>query len=151
MQGSKETYMRVLVGILFAVALSGCEPMGRFPGGTLTGDLKPPPNDWAVMANVETVQLEVTPENPYSVNLWVVNVGSRLYIAAGGGETRWSKQILVEPQVRVRIDHDIYALRAMLVENHSELEEVRQAYLEKYAMASTDSQFNDSLVFRLDR
>ena len=104
-----------------------------------------------MVEEIETVQLETNPDDPYSVNLWVVNLDSGLYIAAGGGETRWSKQISIDPKVRLRINHKIYELRASSVDNNEELEEVRRAYLDKYAMESDSAQFNDSRVFRLDQ
>lgn len=143
--------MRAFVGILIVVLLSGCDPMGPLPGGALTGEVTTPPDNWALLAETETVQLETNPDDPYSVNLWVVSVESRLYIAAGGGETKWSTHFSTDPNVRLRIDRNIYELRASPVDNHQELEEVRLAYVDKYAMKSDSPQFDDSRVFRLDR
>lgn len=143
--------MRVFVSIVFIVALTGCDPMGPLPGGALAGEVTTPPDDWAMIEEIETVQLETNPDDPYSVNLWVVSLDSGLYIAAGGGETRWSKQITIDPEVRLRINHKIYELRASSVDDNEELEEVRRAYVDKYAMESDSAQFNDSRVFRLDQ
>ena len=143
--------MRAFVSIVVIVALTGCDPMGPLPGGALAGEVNTLPDDWAMVEEIETVQLETNPDDPYSVNLWVVNLDSGLYIAAGGGETRWSKQISIDPKVRLRINHKIYELRASSVDNNEELEEVRRAYLDKYAMESDSAQFNDSRVFRLDQ
>ncbi len=143
--------MRACVGILIVVILSGCDPLGPLPGGALTGEAKTPPDDWTALAEIETIQLETNPDDPYSVNLWVVSVESRLYIAAGGGETKWSAHFSTDPNVRLRIDPNIYELRATPVDNHKELDEVRQAYVDKYAMKSDSPQFDDSTVFRLDR
>ena len=136
--------MRAFVSIVVIVALTGCDPMGPLPGGALAGDLNTLPDDWAMVEEIETVQLETNPDDPYSVNLWVVSLDSGLYIAAGGGETRWSKQISIDPEVRLRINHKIYELRASSVDNNEELEEVRRAYVDKYAMESDSAQFNDS-------
>ena len=143
--------MRAFVSIVVIVALTGCDPMGPLPGGALAGEVNTLPDDWAMVEEIETVQLETNPDDPYSVNLWVVSLDSGLYIAAGGGETRWSKQISIDPKVRLRINHKIYELRASSVDNNEELEEVRRAYLDKYAMESDSAQFNDSRVFRLDQ
>ncbi len=143
--------MRVFVSIVVIVALTGCDPMGPLPGGALAGEVNTLPDDWAMVEDIETVQLETNPDDPYSVNLWVVSLDSGLYIAAGGGETRWSKQISIDSNVRLRINHKIYELRASSVDNNEELEEVRRAYLDKYAMESDSAQFNDSRVFRLDQ
>lgn len=143
--------MRAFVGIVVIVALTGCDPMGPLPGGALAGEVKTPPDDWAMIEEIETVQLETNPDDPYSVNLWVVSLDSELYIAAGGGETRWSKHISIDPKVRLRINHKIYELRASSVDDNEELEEVRRAYVDKYAMESDSAQFNDSRVFRLDQ
>ena len=143
--------MRALVGILIALTLAGCDPMGPLPGGSLAGEVKTPPDDWSVLAKIETVQLETNPDDPYSVNLWVVSSEGRLYVAAGGGETNWSKQISTNRNVRLRIDSNIYELHASSVDSHKELEKVHKAYIAKYAMESDDAQFDDSKVFRLDR
>lgn len=143
--------MRAFVSIVVIVALTGCDPMGPLPGGALAGEVNTLPDDWAMVEEIETVQLETNPDDPYSVNLWVVSLDSGLYIAAGGGETRWSKQISIDPEVRLRINHKIYELRASSVDNNEELEEVRRAYVDKYAMESDSAEFNDSRVFRLDQ
>ncbi len=143
--------MRAYVSIVIIVALTGCDPMGPLPGGALAGDVNTLPDDWAMVEEIETVQLETNPDDPYSVNLWVVSLDSGLYIAAGGGETRWSEQISIDPEVRLRINHKIYELRASSVDNDEELEQVRRAYVDKYAMESDSAEFNDSRVFRLDQ
>ncbi len=143
--------MRAPAIILIAVALSGCDPIGRFPGGTLAGEIKTPPDDWTMMAKIDTVQLETSPDDPYSVNLWVVSTDGRLYVAAGGGDTKWSRRIAANPNIRLRIDDNIFELRAFTVDDHEELQEVRLAYMDKYPMDSDSEEFNDSTVFRLDR
>ncbi len=143
--------MRALAIILVTVALFGCDPMGPLPGGALAGEITTPPDDWTMMAKVETVQLETGPEDPYSVNLWIVSLGSRLYVAAGGGDTRWSRRISSNPKVRLRIDNNIFELHASSVDNDEELKGVRLAYIDKYPMNAESEEFNDSTVFRLDR
>ena len=143
--------MRALVTILIAIALSGCDPMGPLPGGALAGVVKTPPDDWTKIAKIDTVQLETSSDDPYSVNLWVVTLDSQLYVAAGGGDTRWSRHISRNPNVRLRIEANIYELRASPVDDHEVLEGVRLAYIDKYPMDPESEEFNDSTIFLLDR
>ncbi len=85
-----------------------------FPGGELSGEVRPVPKDWSFSDAFENVQLETRPDDPYSVNIWCVAVGKRLLIASGKGmENAWAKHIAANPQVRLRVGDDIFELRAV--------------------------------------
>ena len=48
----------------------GCGPFVLLPGGRLDGSPAPTPSNWSSTSEVDTVQLETRPEDPYSVNIW---------------------------------------------------------------------------------
>lgn len=142
---------RVLVGLMLLV-VAACQPIGPMPGGALNGTVQPVPSDWGELAKVDTVQLETRPDSPYSVNIWGIALGANYYVAAGSGETSWTKYIEANANVRLRIGESVFELRATRVTESQELDQVRAAYGAKYEM--TDDQKEQSAratVYRLDR
>jgi len=68
---------RLLIVPFVVVCLAGCsEPFIVFAGGELSGETAAPPDDWSALRDEETFQLETRPEDPYSVNIWAVGIGS---------------------------------------------------------------------------
>ena len=111
--------------------VAGCGgPLGPFAGGELSGTSAEPPAAWEAVP--ETVQLEVQPAEPYSVNVWAVGIGRRLYVATGPEGATWSSRLQRDSRVRVRVDGVVYALRASVVQDAEERERVAAAYLHKY-------------------
>ena len=81
------------------LCLAGCGgPLGPFAGGELTGADAKPPAQWQSVP--ETIQLEVRPAQPYSVNLWSVSLGPYLYVATGDEESGWAGHLRVDRNVR---------------------------------------------------
>ena len=93
----------------------GCEgPIAMFPGGELSGEVRPVPESWRFSDAVEEVQLETRPGEPYSVNVWGVAVGKRFFIASGRGmQNAWAQHIAADPRVRLRIGEHLFELRAV--------------------------------------
>lgn len=117
-----------------ALALASCGgPLGPLAGGALSGAGAEPPAAWGALP--DTVQLEVRPADPYSVNVWAVGIGPHLYVATGPAGSTWSSRLQQEDRVRVRIAGAVYALRAAVVEDAQERERVVAAYLRKYGAA----------------
>ena len=111
--------------------VAGCGgPLGPFAGGELPGTSAEPPTAWQAVP--ETVQLEVQPAEPYSVNVWAVGIGRHLYVATGPEGATWSSHLQRDSRVRVRVDGVVYALRASVVQDAEERERVVAAYLHKY-------------------
>ena len=67
-----------IVGLLLLAFSMGCGPFLLLPGGELEGTSVPTPADWSFLADISTVQIETRPEDPYSVNIWVVEMGAAL-------------------------------------------------------------------------
>ncbi|MFP6807534.1 MAG: nitroreductase/quinone reductase family protein [Pseudomonadales bacterium] len=141
-----------LVIILGSLLLVGCEPMGPLPGGELDGQLQEATVSWMSFAEVELVQLETRPSDPYSINMWGVTNGEKYYIASGGGrKSEWVGHILEDPKVRRRIEENIFELKAVLVSEEDELTMVEGLYDQKYDMESVGQDSTDDiLVYRLD-
>ena len=115
--------------LLFALALStGCNgPVAWFPGGALRGpvaidDAASLMARWNVEATeVETLELETQPENPYSVRVGFTLKNGQVYIDPAE-DRRWYQHLLTDPSVRVRFSTAVYPARAVEVRNATELE-----------------------------
>ena len=146
-----EMLQRVFTVLMLLIVVA-CQPIGPMPGGELGGAVKPVPTEWGELAKVETVQLETRPDSPYSVNIWGVALGANYYVAAGSGETSWTKHIAADANVRLRAGESIFELRAVHVTEAAELEQVRAAYSAKYEMSDDQKkQSGQATVYRLDR
>jgi len=144
--------VRTALIMMLGLFLVGCgEPVVMIPGGTLAGELSTPPPDWSVLADVETIQVEFRPGDPYSINIWSVGIGPDLYVATGADGTRWTGMIAGDPSVRVRIGANLYALTARAVLDETERARVAAAYAGKYELDPADNWVAAGLVYRFDR
>lgn len=128
----------------------GCGPFLLLPGGQLDGATVSAPNDWAFSDEVTTIQLETRPEDPYSINIWVVGMGDRLYVHAGANRSAWVEHIEANSDVRVRIDDTLYDLRASRVESEDEFASFSDAYEAKYDMRPRNENVAEVYLFRLE-
>jgi hypothetical protein len=141
-----------LLLISFTTALTGCaEPFIVMAGGELTGEVSDPPVDWTELSEEEIIQLETQPDDPYSVNIWMVAVGPDLYVATGDDPTNWTAHIEANPDVRVRIRGVIYELEASLVDDVEEKTRIGMEYVRKYDVDDDDNWVQNGQLFRLDR
>ena len=141
---------RTLILLACALVTAGCsEPFVTIPGGELSGQVLDPPEDWGNVP--ETVQLETRPGDPYSINIWSVGVGSKLYIATGAEGTSWTEFIAQDPNVRVRMGTGLYRLQASLEDDPAARRQVALAYSVKYEVDPQDGWVNQGMIIRLDR
>ena len=139
----------IFVSTLFLVS---CEPKGPIPGGQLSGEVKTVPDNWSAYSEVELLQLETRPDDPYSINIWGVGLGRDYYIASGGGaESSWVDHINNNPAVRLRIENNIFELKAIHITDEDELAQVLKRYKEKYDMEAQGEDAAQAWLFRLDR
>jgi len=102
----------------FAAGCGG--PVLVFPGGALSGEVvSEPVEDWS-FADDAFVDLEVRPDDPYSVELNYVVRDGVLYIDPAEGRT-WYEYLKEDPDVRVRFGDEVYPVRATLVGEPGEL------------------------------
>ena len=140
--------MRTLALILSLTLLAACEPMGIMPGRALSGEVVAPPADWGPLDEADVVQLETA--GPYSVNIWGVVVENEYYVAsARGNDSRWARRIDRSSNVRLRVDGNVYELRAVVVEDEAELQGVAGAFDAKYD-TEAESDFPEVIVYRLE-
>ena len=138
--------MRAIPWIVFVMLGVGCGPIGPLSGGRLGGE----PHagalpSWEFVADVETVQLETRPDDPYSVNTWIGSYEGRLYVPTSlilGAdeplEREWVRNVEADPRVRLRIEGTVYELAARRVTDEATAEAVRAALLEKYETEADD-------------
>ena len=139
---------RIAMSVLLFVV--GCGPLLVIPGGRLDGVPAPAPNDWALIDEVDTVQLETRPEEPYSVNIWAVGMGPHLYVHAGANRSSWVEHMEANPEVRIRAEDDLYELRASRVEDQDEFNRFSDAYEQKYGSRPRKEKVTEAYLFRLE-
>lgn len=142
--------MRTYLAFAFALMLLACGPLVMIPGGELSGTPQPAPADWSFTDEIETVQLETLPEDPYSVNVWGVGVGSRFYVAAGDPDSRWAQNIGEDPHVRLKLGEDLYELQAVRTDDPVERDAFLAALERKYDFEPEPEQRSQAALFRLE-
>ena len=131
-------------------ALTGCGPFLLLPGGELAGNAVEAPATWDLLAGVSTVQVETQPEDPYSVNIWVVEMGEVAYIHAGANRSTWVEHLEADPSIRMRVEEDIYSLRAVRVEVQEEFNRFSDAYEAKFGIRPGNENVGEAYLFRLE-
>ena len=136
--------------ILLIAVLLGCSgPVLIFPGGQLKGTPSEIPSDWAFTREISTIKLETRLEDPYSVNIWVVDVDDKLYVHAGAKRTAWVNHLKVDSAVRVSIDGMLYEMSATRVEDSEEFAKMADAYEVKYGRRPKNEHISEIYVYRL--
>lgn len=134
----------------FALAcLLGCGPTLLMPGGELSGPVEAIPGDWSFSDEISTIQLETRPPDPYSVNIWAVGIGDRLYVHAGANLSRWVENIQTDPAVRVRVAGKLYPLTAVRVVEPAEFAAFADAYKKKYGVRPRNENVAEVYLYRL--
>lgn len=103
----------VLLGVVGVVACQS--PVLIFSGGTLSGPVIDT-DSFSFANQYMLLQLEVRPEDPYSVILRVLMHDSQLYIDAAE-RRRWHKYLKQNPNVRVKLGGSVYLATAVRVDD----------------------------------
>jgi hypothetical protein len=141
--------MRILIVLIALSGALACGPLVMIPGGRLSGTVAPVPDDWSFSDDVETVQLETRPDDPYSVNIWGVAVGDEFYVASGKSDNAWATHIAADDRVRLRVDESIYELRAVRDDSADGRERFLAAAKAKYDFEPDPEQTSDATLFKL--
>ena len=146
---------RSLALIALASISLACRPLGPIPGGRLSGEVvSSPVEDWSFASAVETIQLETRPDDPYSVNIWFVSEGRRIWVASGGGDkSKWAQNLSADPRARLRINGKVYERTAVRADEQAEQDEVLVLYQTKYTSVPRSPVAKDddkAVVFRMD-
>lgn len=141
------------LALVLCLLTAGCGgeggPFGLLPGAGLDGEATAHPGDWAFAGDAGTIQLETNPTEPYSVNLAYTVIDGRIYINAGGTETRWAAHIAADPKVRLRLDDRIYALQARRVRDAGELETFALAWTSQSFFRRDPRQYEEVWLYEL--
>jgi len=136
--------------LLLTVFSASCDgPTVLLPGGALEGTTVAIPDNWASLDEVETIQLETLPADPYSVNIWVIGLDENLYVHAGDNRSTWIENMETDPDVRLRAGDSIYELTASRVEGQDEFDRFSDAYELKYGRRPGNENVGEAYLFRL--
>ena len=139
-----------ILGLLMMGGVVACGgPFVNFPGGALSGALEPAPKSWVATNEIDTIQFESNPVEPYSVNIWVVALGAHLYVHSGDNRTQWVENIEADPKVRLQVEDTVYELVAERVTDQSEFDRFGDAYADKYYGRPGNEVVSEVYVFRL--
>jgi hypothetical protein len=113
----------ILFLLIVLTMLGGCNgPMAFIPGGALKGQVASASgSNWQMAAGFENLELETTPEEPYSVRVNFTLRDGNLYVDPGPERT-WYSHLASDSNVRVRFADVIYPAMAVVVENPQELD-----------------------------
>jgi hypothetical protein len=139
------------VSVLILIVLStACEYL-PFNGGKLEGISSPAPENWAKPLQREIIQLETSPSDPYSVNLWIVNIDNSPYVYAGENFSRWAKNIIKDKRVVLKAQDKLYKLEATRLINHQLFEKFASAWEAKYGNRPMNENPEETYLFKLSR
>ncbi len=135
---------------VLALLWIGCgSPFLLIPGGALDGASVDPPDTWAFLDEIDTVQLETRPSDPYSVNIWVTRVDEVLYLHAGADPGSWVAHIEENPKVRLGVEGAIYELVAARVDDQAEFDRFAETYDEKFGLRPRNENVSEAVLLRL--
>jgi len=129
--------------------LNACAEYLPISSGALQGTVTENPQNWSEVATTEIIQLETRGTQPYSVNLWVVEIQGDLVIFAGDNQTNWVVNIEKNPNVRLQAKERIYELAATQITDAGTFEVFAQAWEAKYGNRPRNEQVDETYLFRL--
>ena len=115
--------------LLMVPFLTGLGPWERTPGGKLLGEVHTEQvSDWSFVSDAKRCAVETRPQFPHSVTVNCWSLDGQLYIGCMNcqGKT-WSRYLLAEPNVRVRVLDTIYPVVFLRVKDQEEMLEAWRA------------------------
>ncbi len=141
--------MRHFLSLALLVALStGCGYI-PFSSTALDGVVTPIPQTWSSVAEAKIIQFETRPEDPYSVNLWVLGMDSYLYVYAGDNRSQWVEHIEANTDVRLGHADKIYELTATQVVDDTEFNAFARGWESKYGNLPRNMNLAEVYLYRL--
>ena len=127
-------------------------PLGPIPGGRMSGPVVDAaiPLDWTGVER--EIEIEVRPEQPWSLTVWRAVIDGDLYVPSGGGaRRRWTRVAIADPRVRVRSQGRIQEGCLVRIEDPGTRARVLSALVDTYSL-SRDGEGDDGSVwvFRID-
>jgi hypothetical protein len=144
------TKKRIWIALAAIVAAGGVYfTWMMMPAGALHATPTPVPLAWESATVPDVVELETRPADPYSVKIWVVPVGDRMYVHAGDNYNRWVQHIEQDPAVRLKVEDRLYELQAQRVTSAEEFADFAQAYEARYGRRPRNENIDEVYLFRL--
>jgi len=140
-----------IITLWFVLTLA--EPYGRLPGGRLSGEeVTDPVTAWSIILKRPPLTLEVRPSDPYSVHTSFSIHEGNLYVSSIiGGDSRWARFLLEDPNLRIRSGNKIYKVRAIKVEEQTLVDEIHEARAQRPgAPRRTPEELARMWFFRID-
>lgn len=114
----------------------------------MDGKTVPVDRTWHGFGESGIAEIETNPADPYSVTVAYTIVDGELYVNAGGEEKKWAKNSVEDPNVRLRVDGDIYELHAIRVTDPAEIARFGEAWTRGW-FRRDPTQYEEVWVFRL--
>ncbi len=140
---------RLLIVTTVLFLLNACSEYLPISSGELQGTLTKSPQSWSEVAKTKIIQLESGGTQPYSVNLWVVELEGDLAIFAGDNKTTWVENIYNDANVRLKAEEQIYELAATQITDAATFEVFAQAWEAKYGNRPRNEKVDETYLFRL--
>jgi len=142
------TYLSNCIALTFCLVISGCAFI-PFSGGKLDGTITPIPDSWSNIADVDIIQIETNPSEPYSVKLWITVMDNVPYIHAGANLATWVEHLQINPELRLENDGKLHELRAERVTSADEFKRLSAIYNAKYGNYPRNPNIDEAYLFRL--
>ncbi|HTR36720.1 MAG TPA: hypothetical protein VMH80_12505 [Bryobacteraceae bacterium] len=151
----------VLVALLLLLSVTGFEPKGcpptdrsftcRMPGLWIKGQpVTTPVTDWSFTDKIPQIKIQTqTPYLlPHSVTIWCAVYNGNLYVTSYRGR-EWVEDIIRDPQVRLKIEDQVFDRTLSIVNDPAEKAAVLQAKGKKYPQWKVPS-VSAATVFRVN-
>ncbi|MEO2166950.1 MAG: hypothetical protein ABGY42_02315 [bacterium] len=124
-------------------------PLGPIPGGRMVGAVDPTTNpDWSGTEDV--IEIEIRPDQPWSLSVWRAVVDGDLYIPSGNGaERRWTPIAVADRRVRIRTQGRIYEGCLERIEDSETRLPVLQTLVANYDLDATGGDDGSVWLFRV--
>ena len=142
--------MRSLILALILALFAGCDYL-PFSGGRLDGLISALPENWSSILKQEIIQLETNSEDPYSVNLWIVNVDNTPYVYSGDNYSTWAENIFEEKNVVLKAGGKLFKMEANRVLDARVFEKFASAWEAKYGNRPMNENYNETYLFALSK
>jgi len=139
----------IIAALLSVLLLSACSEYLPISSGALQGTVTKNPQQWSEVAATKIIQLETGGAQPYSVNLWVIELQGNLAVFAGDNRSTWVENIEKNPEVRLRAKKLIYELSATRITDADTFELFAQAWQVKYGNRPSNELVDETYLFRL--
>jgi hypothetical protein len=150
-------FLKALIGVVAVLAVTlvilrvtGLNPRGPMPGLWLSGiRVIVPVADWSFANGYPTIEVQTKTWYlvPHSVTIWCVSYQTHLYLQALG--KNWSRNVVRDPHVRIKIGDQLYDGTAAYVTDPNEFFGVEASIAQKYPRWPPSKDFVPNVFLRV--